>query len=240
MSKKIITPPPLLVSKNYSGAWYDAADTRPSSIIQSGGFASKWIDKFGFNNSAEQAVGASQPRTGLNTINGLNTLTFDGTDDYLQKLNFSSATSITIFFVVRPTLASLGTSSLFAFESTNDFQIAPLGPGGQFFGNIVHTGLGISSLVASTNMLGGVYLYMLQLDADTGIGTIKVNGVQEDTDTGYNGSLTTTQDLIISGNRGRNAFLGCDMGEIIFYNKALSASEIFSIENYLNNKWGLY
>lgn len=59
-------------------AWYDASDT--ATITSSGGAVSQWDDKSGNGYHLTQATGAMKPTTGSTTQNGLNTVSFDGTD----------------------------------------------------------------------------------------------------------------------------------------------------------------
>jgi len=62
--------------------WLDASDQ--STITESGGDVSVWEDKSGNDNHATQVVGAEQPKTAIDTINGLNTITFDDVDDFMN------------------------------------------------------------------------------------------------------------------------------------------------------------
>jgi len=67
--------------------WLDAAD--PATIIGFGGRVSQWNDKGGSGNDVTQSIGSKQPSTGTDVINGFNALSFDGVDDYLQRINFT-------------------------------------------------------------------------------------------------------------------------------------------------------
>ena len=83
-------------------AWFDAADT--STIQQTGGFVSQWNDKSGNGFNATQATGTNQPKTGINTTNGKNVITFDGTDDSFMvagALTAISNTDLTCFVTIR-------------------------------------------------------------------------------------------------------------------------------------------
>lgn len=71
-------------------AWHDASDA--ATITSSGGAVSQWDDKSGRGNHLAQATAANQPTTGTLTINGLNVIDFDGTNDFLA----SSATPTTV------------------------------------------------------------------------------------------------------------------------------------------------
>lgn len=69
--------------------WLDAADT--STITSSSGAVSQWNDKSGNGYNVTQSTGAAQPGTGSVTQNGLNVLTFDGS----QRLVASTASNWT-------------------------------------------------------------------------------------------------------------------------------------------------
>ena len=59
--------------------WLDASDE--TTITESGGAVSQWDDKSGNDNDLTQATSAKQPTSGTRTLNGLNVLDFDGSDD---------------------------------------------------------------------------------------------------------------------------------------------------------------
>jgi hypothetical protein len=62
--------------------WLDADDA--ATITQAAGAVSQWNDKSGNGYHATQALGSVQPITGTRTINGANTLDFDGSSDFLD------------------------------------------------------------------------------------------------------------------------------------------------------------
>ena len=61
--------------------WLDASDS--STITESSGAVSQWSDKSGNSNHVVQSTADNKPKTSISSLNGLNTLSFDGTD-YLQ------------------------------------------------------------------------------------------------------------------------------------------------------------
>lgn len=66
-------------------AWYDANDA--TTITESGGAVSQWDDKSGNARHLTQATGSEQPITGTD-FNGLNSITFDGSDDDMTSVTF--------------------------------------------------------------------------------------------------------------------------------------------------------
>lgn len=61
--------------------WFDSSDA--STITHSSGLVSQWDDKSGNARNATQVSASSQPITGLRTLNGLNAIDFDGSNDYM-------------------------------------------------------------------------------------------------------------------------------------------------------------
>ena len=77
--------------------WHDASDL--STITLTSGFVSQWDDKSGNGNHLVQGTGSKRPGSGVESINGLNAIDFDGTNDFLEKTGLSIGPSITIFMV---------------------------------------------------------------------------------------------------------------------------------------------
>ncbi len=67
--------------------WFDADDA--STITDGGGLVSTWADKSG---GAHDLTATAQPQTGITSINGLNTLYFDGSD-FMSNASFPIPTS---------------------------------------------------------------------------------------------------------------------------------------------------
>ena len=89
--------------------WLDANDS--SSITQSSGAVSQWADKSVGQYQLSQATSTKQPVVGTNAINGLDTLVFDGTDDYLTmnfRMGMSANPDILVLTVLE--VSNLGTS----------------------------------------------------------------------------------------------------------------------------------
>jgi hypothetical protein len=76
--------------------WLDAADA--STITASSGAVSEWRDKSGNARHASQATAGNRPATGSATLNGLNVIRYDATDDFLSLTNTSGLTTATAFY----------------------------------------------------------------------------------------------------------------------------------------------
>ena len=71
-------------------AWYDAADT--SSISLSGSAVTQWNDKSGNAYNVTQGTATNRPTSGVNTLNTLNVIDFDGVDNFLTAATASNWT----------------------------------------------------------------------------------------------------------------------------------------------------
>ena len=59
-------------------AWYDASDT--ATISLSGSAVTQWNDKSANAFNLTQGTALRRPQSGVNTLNSLNVITFDGND----------------------------------------------------------------------------------------------------------------------------------------------------------------
>ena len=99
--------------------WFDADDA--STITDGGGLVSTWADKSG---GAHDLTATAQPQTGITSINGLNTLYFDGSD-FMSNASFPIPTSgnLAIYTYAKIDLINDNVDSLFSMDgATNDFQ----------------------------------------------------------------------------------------------------------------------
>ena len=215
-------------------AWYDMADT--STITESSNLVSAVADKF--LNSEDVSQATTKPLTNTDTINSLNALTFDGTDDYLAKSGFTAAADTTIFIVFKPISSDSDNDSILSMNATNDFQIDAR-TSGEYKGRFNSSNLGDTDKPLLTDQLGNVILTTYRLSSGDSEIAIRLNGTESSTDT-YNGALDTTQNLKLGGNRAGTANLECLLGEVLIFNDDLSASDIAKVETYLNNKWSIY
>jgi len=216
--------------------WVDAAD---ASTITTATGVSVWGDKSGNGNDATQGSATAQPATGTTTQNGLNTLDFDGTNDMLNfpNLGLNGTSSNTIFFVTYIDSTTSGFDNPLSFGSGSEGRLETSSGGGDVLKSV---GLGIKT--SDTNIWsGGVddayNAYMLTTNGTTV--TAELNGVAEYSDT-QDGNWSTGAGVygIMSSNT-PNRWTKGKVAEILIYDRALSASEIAIVNNYLKAKWGL-
>lgn len=223
-------------------AWYDATDA--STITETGGLVDAWSDKSGNGNTLTQAVAGNRPGTGTQTINGLNAIEFPGTDEFLEISPFAPTPNLTMAFVFNVVSVSNNADSIISFNDNlagnDDFQI-DANNNSQFFGDFNSSGLGTIPPVQSPTNLETIdtgLIYRLST-ADSSVRLFNAN-VEIASDVGnYNGLLSANQDFKMGINRGSNQFLKVNIGEVIFYNRDITASERTQLFDYFNSKWGV-
>lgn len=212
-------------------AWYDASDT--ATITDAGGGAvSAWADKSGNGFTATEAT--NRPITGTRTINGLNVLDFDGSNDLLS----SSLPADDI------------TQTLFAVVEIDDFAgnfrtiLGANLSGGWCFRINQTTGAMQTEKQATAAIQTGVAVatatpYILLASTGTTISK------QQRSLEWVNGSQTTHAQTLTAG---RTAVIGCTgttlpfdgkIAEIIVYSETLDVVEIGQVTGYLSDKWAI-
>lgn len=224
--------------------WLDAADT--STITASGSPAkvSQWTDKSVNAYAFVQSTGASQPTTGSRTVNGLNGLDFASNRLTRAATSVVSSTDGTFsaFAVVVTDTTSGFHGVLNADEGTgarppqflrqNGTTLDSVRIGAFSGGNGVITASKSSAFSSGTPVL-------LRSVLTTGTYQVAVNGSTGTSETATGGATagTSTHEVGDLFNTYRWDGIIC---EIIVYPRALSASEIASVETYLNAKWAVY
>lgn len=215
-------------------AWYDAADA--STIDASS--VSEWKDKSGNNNHATQTTASLQPTSGTNTINGHNSLYYDGNPKTLTTPIVITDEPFYVFYVYE----KLVLTSEYHIVYGNSFSMT----GGSGKTNI---GFNDNEVRISSYSTGADYLRVgpsLSVSTPTIIshlvtgknGTVsyRVNGSEKISGSaGNNDSAATFSIGIDLANRNLNG----NLGEIIHYNNVLSTADVALIEQYLANKWAI-
>ena len=201
--------------------WYDASDT--ATITESGGAVSQWDNKVDADTPLVQSVAASQPTTGVATLNGLNIIRQAAGDG----VNNAGGASLNFF--------PPGTYSAFVASSGVAATI----------GGILSSDTGVyvgffQDGSASTTLYNGV-----------GSPTFRINGsVPADRNALHDAlvgpaimeaiNLTYSANFLLHTRYTTSVRNGAkDLGEILFYNRAVTADEASSVVSYLMSKWGI-
>lgn len=236
-------------------AWYDASDT--STITLSGSNVTQWNDKSANAYHLTQATGTRQPQSGINTVNGLNAITYDGVNDRLQastasNWTFLQHTATHTFMVFYANTASdqrrlMETSSdgeargIMYLIDDNDTVYAECDTGD--VGSRPYQ-MSTTSTVAQPG--AGYWTFASDPGNGTAANRIKIrkNGVAAggtNSNTASPTTSTATYPLTVGSWAKDSANFSFDgyMCEIIIYPSILSDSDRDKVESYLATKWGI-
>lgn len=269
--------PLLFVPDDISGLqlWLDASDastlydaTTGGALVAADGGVARWEDKSGNNRHATQGTAANRPLRKTSQQNGLDTLSFDGSNDqlvipssktYFRFLHYGAATA---FVVVRPGTTADPDAAYIIFETGNlstSFSV----PGGysMFYDDrvsgsrndnlrifIASGETGGSVTVEANDTVAANTYGVLSVVSDTLAATAsrifaRTNGGSvhsTNTETGTADDVDAQNDLAIGARTSDLLFpLDGNIAEMIMYDSALSDTDRESVENYLMTKWGI-
>jgi hypothetical protein len=215
--------------------WWDASDI--SSITQSGGLVSQWNDKSGSGLHVSQATAGLLP--GVATVNGLNAVDFDGTDDYMFTTSeppvFTAmlcvhvcdvvSTAHTLLGFVRGTGATLLQATAI-YSSINEYRTPFFSVSTSYPASGGTATAGVPSLLA-TSFSGSAAA--LRVRGATETGTTSQSG------TNVSGVWFGMRN--VSGTPG--VYLNGKLCEVLLFSAVPSASDLRRLEKYLADKWGV-
>jgi hypothetical protein len=216
--------------------WLDAAD---SSTITTSTGVSVWADKSGNSRNATQSTGGKQPNYS-NQINGKNVVRFLGTDDTMQiGANAAfNANSQTLIIVARQT-TSANHALWFKADSNSAEGVIMRYRAFDDFWPYQRNDSSAETLrlFPNTPTVARVYAVVLQPNSQAGF----VNGgVVSPTGTATaNHTYDNNSGPWLGSRRDVGEYLQADIAEVLFWNRALSASERSRVERYLGRKWGV-
>lgn len=239
------------ITPGYS-LWLDASDT--STISVSGNEVTQWTDKSSNGYTFTQGTSTNRPSSGTRTVNSLNVIDFDGTNDFLSSTAAASTwnflhnpTGNTVFWVFLPDTTSNYSVIAFTNEGSGvnngfTFQYLASSPQNLYYSITSNTTVCDLSFALTT---GAAALYTFKADpanatlADR-LKYYKNNGAATGTNTS-SGTATTNNAYItlqLGGYTGFTHFNGA-IGEIIAYPSILSDADREKTRDYLITKWGL-
>jgi hypothetical protein len=228
--------------------WLDAADT--STLLDANGdpatsSVATGEDKSGNGNNATQGTASSRPATG-GDIGGKNALTFDSGSDWLSANGLVSVaeSEFTVFNVVKP--ASQGDIGiLFSWQKFGDVANPDqFKPYVDTNGNI-GIGTGQTNTIIDSRDWTDTPLIFTVTQSSTTV-TSRINGAAANTNPTISAVPISGVEAFAIGQEfdgpspgTPSNFYGGDMGELLIYDRVLSASEIQAVELYLANKYGI-
>jgi len=209
----------------------DAGITKDGSDL-----VSQWDDQTpSGSNDVTQSTADDKPVWIDDVQNGLPIVSFDGTDDFLQKTTWSGGVisqPITIFCVLKNRRSSSNEEYFYDCGSGN--RTALLKSATDLYYPYAQGGGYVTDISVDTTDFH--YLTILYEGASS---TFRLDGGDE-TDSGTVGSVTMTGlTLAQRGDGVADRFSKCYIGEIIVYEADVSDSDRLGVETYLKQKWDL-
>jgi hypothetical protein len=211
-------------------AWWDASQI---TGLSNNDPITSWPDLSGHSYDLVQAATSSEPLYKTSSaLNGLPYVYFDGTDDFMvDTFGVTYNQPNTIIALVQLRDFSVGTQSVYdgATVARNSLVHASIHP---------H----MLSIYAGNS----IYNYAYPTEGEYCILTTIFNGASS--------SIRVSRTSLITGDAGVSSLAGLAMGcrytgtqyfaamnmaELMIYNKMLSSYELYQLEKYLANKWGL-
>lgn len=224
--------------------WLDASDSSTlfnasvkGSTPAANGAVGRWEDKSGFGNHLAQVTANNRPLRRTAQYNGLDILDFDGSNDsfntYLQWFNFATNNSYSSFVVgIADTVRTNN-----AVSYLNDGFWGEAGGWTACFLRSNNTFGAYNDPNAATTAYTAGALGLFGVELSGGSIRVRLNGGSESATATGNTNASATGTLLIGRTYG--AYLDGKIGEIVFFDSALSAANRQRMEGYLAHKWGL-
>lgn len=226
------------VSSSDLRGWYDASDL--TTITEASSLVSSMADKSSQGQDVSQSTEANKPSTNQESQNGLNMITSDGGDQFIDgSFSLNTNGNLAIFGVFEIDEINNGNDSLWSFDGVVDFQFNAANAV-QFDGQINAVGTGGADISLSGGPFTGPSIFANVFDF-TGDSTYTawVDGLNRtSTAGGYTTELSSSQSFKIFANRSGVQSMKGSFGEIIIIDDVSSTTRQ-KIEGYLAHKWGL-
>lgn len=234
MSPKLLRPRLTGFSpKNISGlaTWLDADDS--TTVTLNGTTVSEWRDKSGNGRHASQATAANQPTYTANALNGKRALTTTGTAGQGMTLSaWTYSTNNTAIFVFKT--AGLN-QAVFQRGSVNAEGSALVQNPGS--GLVLRARRGGASADSEISYTANEWVIGAAVITSSSVRVYK-NGVYGTTQGGtlaYSGSVALRLFALSSTLYTMNG----SIAEFLYYDSALSESQVTSVAKYLSKKWNI-
>lgn len=224
--------------------WADAQDA--STLTFNSTDISTWADKSGLGNNLSNSTGGQQPRYVASAINGKPALwfTYDANFQFLSVADNTTLdyTQFHLFTVFQPVTDQAGTETICGkFSVTSpanqrEFRLI-VSSGNSLQLALSQNGTAITTPAdAGAVSVGTAYIADGSYNPTTG--SLSLNNGTPATNTATAIFQGTSPFFVGTRDQAGEKFGGY-VGEILFYRRALSASERSSVLNYLASKWGV-
>jgi len=207
-----------------TAAWYDATDS--ASIISSSNRVSQWNDLSGNGYNLIQSAAFRQPQTGQESINGLNTINFEGGNERIDTTATGSDNWQDVYIMTQTIGFASGFTSFNGLVSGRGAAGSEAGILGSADANNMLQGWWDDTYLNGT-LLPSPYTVLPTIQDDASIMSIATN------------SAISVDGLNVGSERFNpdRTWLG-KVGEVIAFNSVLSTDDRQLIEGYLAHKWG--
>lgn len=217
--------------------------SRPDQFITaSGNDVVSMKDAFGTGITAAQATSGNRPKTGLSTQNGLNVVTFNGSQFLNVSVNTPLSEPFTVFCVGQSDNPPLGSDQAFIGRQTSSIAgqwvLLRHGTFSIFQSYLFGSGGLDSGSTQPSNTSGNIHTVTFQNGAKLRYQLNNNTATEGNTRSGYDNNVATGL-AIGASNPSMGAPLRGWIGEIIIYGFVLSADQIAGINRYLSKKWGI-
>jgi hypothetical protein len=215
-----------LDASDASTLWADTAGTIPATST-----VARWNDKSGNSNNATQGTGINQPITGSSNINGINAISFDGTNDFFNLNSDIAPTTSMFYFAVIKCVATANLQALFS-GSTAGSPVWRLNQTEQI--QIVRRAQAI--LTTSSEGLTDATDYIILSTSRNGLNQTYIDG------TVAGGEITTnpayTQPINQIGLEAMSNYFASKLGELFIFTQEPTTEQKNQLGEYVAAKWG--
>jgi hypothetical protein len=211
--------------------------------VTSGSNVTQWNDLSGAvpANNAAQATSTKQPTVVTGAINGYNSVSFNGSSDYMSLTTGLSnlTTGVSIFAVASP-LSSTTAKTLFTSGSSGVTDMVSLQTNGTTAIANFNNGTTASNVTTASGALTAKVFQVLDtVQNGAASGGIDVNALNAITGTVQNLNNVTRSVNYIGGNStlASTGFWGGQLSEILCYSRVVTTSEEANIQAYLMSRF---
>lgn len=228
--------------------WYDGSDItqfQPTNPANGSGIT-QWNDKSSFAHNANptQTGPTARPTYQTGVLNGLSVVRFDGVDECLDvnpSVWLQNKQGMTVFVVAKASAPASGKQTLITTDQ-GDLDIF-IDVAGNW---VVGAAGGVEAKTTPTPITADTdfHIHTLCFDGQqTGTNRLKYNYDKVAQTMTFNGTpsnvTNVTNNAIIFGCSNGTEFFTGDIAEVLVFNRALTATEVADVEEYLNTHWAL-